>query len=105
MVLLGINCGFSNTDCASLPQSALDLGSGWMNFPRPKTEILRRIPSWPETVELLRNAISLRPKPSGPADSDLCFLTVQSNRWVRTTPSQSTAEKYITASTIARRVA
>ena len=103
MVLLGINCGFGNTDCASLPQSALDLDSGWTNFPRPKTDIPRRVPLWPETVEALREAIALRPKPSNPADSDLCFLTIQGNRWVRTTPSRSNAEKYVTVNTIARR--
>lgn len=39
MVLLGINCGFGNTDVANLPQSAIDLETGWVDFPRPKTEI------------------------------------------------------------------
>jgi|HubBroStandDraft_6_1064221.scaffolds.fasta_scaffold649429_2 hypothetical protein len=36
MVLLGLNCGFGNTDVATLPQSALDLAGGWIDFPRPK---------------------------------------------------------------------
>src|SRR6478736_6170253 len=37
MLLLGINCGFGNTDCARLPLSALDLKTGWLDYPRPKT--------------------------------------------------------------------
>src|SRR5262249_49479185 len=53
MILLGINCGFGNNDCGSLPLSALDLERGWVNFPRPKTEVARRCPLWPETVEAL----------------------------------------------------
>ena len=36
MTLLGLNSGFCNSDCAGLPQSALDLAGGWINFPRPK---------------------------------------------------------------------
>ncbi len=54
MTLLGLNCGFGNTDVATLPENALDLAGGWIDFPRPKTAIQRRIPLWPETVEALR---------------------------------------------------
>ena len=50
MVLLGINCGLGNSDCANLPTTALDLATGWLDFPRPKTGIGRRCPLWPETV-------------------------------------------------------
>ena len=42
MILLGINAGFGNADCAALPQSALDLDREWLAFPRPKTGIDRR---------------------------------------------------------------
>lgn len=35
MILLGVNCGFGNTDCANLPQSAIDFESSWIEFPRP----------------------------------------------------------------------
>ncbi len=44
MVLLGINCGFGNADCGTLPLSALDLDGGWVDYPRPKTGIDRRCP-------------------------------------------------------------
>ncbi|HEX4072733.1 MAG TPA: tyrosine-type recombinase/integrase [Planctomycetaceae bacterium] len=83
MTLLGLNCGFGNSDCAGLPQSAVDLESGWINFPRPKTEIQRRVPFWPETVQALRKAIAARPTPKDPADADCVFLTHRGARWVR----------------------
>ncbi len=83
MTLLGLNCGFGNSDVATLPQSALDLDGGWVDFPRPKTGIHRRVPLWPETVEALRLAIAQRPEPKDPADAGLVFLTKQRLAWVR----------------------
>jgi len=50
MILLGVNCGFGNHDVATLPREAIDLDGGWVNYPRPKTEVDRRCPLWPETV-------------------------------------------------------
>jgi hypothetical protein len=41
MILLGINCGYGNADCGTLPLSALDLKNGWINYHRPKTGIVR----------------------------------------------------------------
>lgn len=83
MVLLGLNCGFGNSDIASLPRSALDLSHGWVTFPRPKTEIERRVPLWPETIAALRDALPLRPDAEDAADAGLCFLTWAGRRWVR----------------------
>jgi integrase len=60
MILLGINCGFGNADCAGLKLDALDLAGGWIDFPRPKTGIARRCPLWPETVAALRAAAEER---------------------------------------------
>lgn len=51
MILLGVNCGFGNHDCATLPRSAID--GRWITFPRPKTSIERRCYLWPETVKAL----------------------------------------------------
>lgn len=83
MIMLGINCGFGATDCASLPQSAVDLQAGWIDHPRPKTAIERRCPLWPETVAALREAIDKRPDQRDPADAGLVFLTRCGQRWVR----------------------
>ena len=65
MILLGINCGFGNTDVANLTVKNLDLKGGWCNFPRPKTGISRRCPLWPETVKAIKAALEARPEASG----------------------------------------
>jgi integrase len=83
MILLGINCGFGNSDVASLTKSVLDLERGWVAYPRPKTGIPRRCRLWPETVEALRAAIADRPTPKDATDNDLVFVTKYGHRWVR----------------------
>jgi integrase len=83
MILLGINCGFGNTDCAKLPKSAVDLARGWVNFPRPKTGIERRCPLWPETIKALKDAMAKRPRSRCREDSGLVFLTKYGQRWVK----------------------
>jgi integrase len=74
MILLGVNCGFGPTDCCRLPQSALDLKTGWIDYPRPKTALRRRVPLWPETVAALQEAIAIRPAAKNPKHGDLVFL-------------------------------
>src|SRR5262249_51373449 len=81
MILLGVNCGFGNADCGTLPLSALDLDGGWVNYHRPKTGITRRCPLWPETVASLREVLAARPGPKDPADAGLVFLTVRGGSW------------------------
>ena len=83
MILLACNGGLGNSDIASLPQSSINFQGGWLDYPRPKTEIPRRIPLWAETVEALREAIAIRPKAKEQSDGDLCFLTKYGKRWVR----------------------
>jgi integrase len=85
MILLGINCGYGNADCGTLPLSAVNLESGWINYPRPKTGINRRCPLWPETTDALKEAIANRPKPKCPEDSGLVFLTKHGHRWHKKT--------------------
>jgi len=85
MVLLGVNGGLGNSDLGNLPLRALDLDTCWCDYPRPKTQIERRIPLWSETTAALRQVIAMRPKPQDKADGDIVFLTPQGRRWVRTT--------------------
>jgi integrase len=85
MVLLGVNCGFGNSDIANLPTKALDLQAGWVRFPRPKTGIDRRCPLWPETVAALREAIASRPSTDKREYQRLAFLTSKGQSWGRTT--------------------
>lgn len=103
MVLLGVNCGFGNTDVANLPKSAIDFAGAWINYPRPKTEIPRRIKLWPETVQALGTALEHRPNPKDAADADMVFLTVQGKRYVRCTASKTTADKFAIVNTVTNR--
>jgi integrase len=103
MTLLGINGGLGNSDVANLPKSAIDFENGWLDYPRPKTEIQRRIPLWQETLDALREAFDTRPNAKESADAGLCFLTVQGNRWVRVGPSKTNPNEFVTVDTVAGR--
>lgn len=85
MLLLGANAGFGNSDCGHLPMHALDLDGAFVNFPRQKTAIERRIPLWPETVQALRDWLAVRPAPAKDAHKELVFLTVRGDSWAKET--------------------
>jgi integrase len=85
MLLLGINCGFGNGDCGSLPLSALDLTAGLVDFPRPKTGIPRRAPLWPETVAAIQEALARRPEPRKEEHKALVFVTKYGDTWGKDT--------------------
>jgi integrase len=86
MILLGINCGFGNADCGTLPLTALDLEAGIVDYPRPKTGIPRRCPLWPETVQAIREILANRPTPRDPQHQGLVFLTPTGLSWHTTAP-------------------
>lgn len=92
MTLLAINCGFGQSDCATLPVSAIDLERSWLEFPRPKTGIVRQSPLWSETIAAIRDSLERRQEPSDDANSGLVFLTRQGNPWVRSV-NKGTPEK------------
>jgi integrase len=75
MILLAINCGFGNSDCATLPLRTLDLTTGWIHHPRPKTGIDRKCPLWPETIEALKNVLAKRKEPKNEAHKEQVFIT------------------------------
>jgi integrase len=54
IILLAINGGIGNSDIGNLLFSDIDLVSGWIDCPRPKTGLPRRIPLWNETVSALK---------------------------------------------------
>jgi len=85
MILLGINAGLGNGDCATLPRSALDLKQGWLDYPRPKTGIARRCPLWPETVVAIREAQAERPESQQDGAAGLVFITSRGSAWIHTT--------------------
>jgi integrase len=86
MILLGINCGFGNNDCGTLPLPALDLKRGWVDYPRPKTAIERRCPLWPETVEAIQVSLDTRTKAKLPEHQYLVFITKYGHPWAKDTP-------------------
>jgi integrase len=85
MILLGVNSGLGNGDCASLLLSALDLDGGWVNYPRPKTGISRRCPLWPETVRALREVLAKRREPNKEEHAGLVFITKYGLSWGKDT--------------------
>jgi integrase len=100
MILLGVNCGFGNADCGTLPLAALDLDGGWVNYHRPKTGITRRCPLWPETVTALREVLAERREPKNAADSKLVFITSAGLSWhkdIDDNPVSKQTKKLLTA--------
>jgi integrase len=85
MILLGANCGFGNSDCGTLPLSAIDLDRGWGNYPRPKTGIARRCPLWPETIAALQEWLRVRPNAKDKVNEGLMFLTGAGGTWTKNT--------------------
>lgn len=83
MILLGINLGYGNADVGTLPLSALDLKTGWADFPRPKTGVDRRGKLWPETVKAIREWLTMRPTPRDDADANLMFITKYGASWYK----------------------
>ena len=83
MILLGINGGFGNTDCARLPIEALDSGRTVIEFDRPKTGVERTVPLWSDTVAVLGEALANRPQPADEEAKRLVFLTTFGRPWVR----------------------
>ncbi|MFO0863510.1 MAG: tyrosine-type recombinase/integrase [Gemmataceae bacterium] len=83
MILLALNGGLGNSDLANMPLSAVNLETGWVDYPRPKTGIDRRFPLWPETLEAFKAAMVKRPKPKNEEDAGLAFITKYGFRWCR----------------------
>jgi integrase len=80
MVLLALNGGLTQADVAALPISAIK--DGFLDFPRIKTAIPRRIPLWKETAASLTEALAKRPEPKDAADAGLVFLTKYGKPWI-----------------------
>jgi integrase len=93
-ILLGVNCGFGNADCGHLPQSAMDLEAGILDFPRPKTGIPRRCPLWAETIQAIREALANRPVPKKDEHAGLVFITKYGLPWAKDTADQTLAKEF-----------
>jgi integrase len=83
MILLGASGGFGNSDVARLPVTAVSRDFKWINYARPKTEVPRRVPIWPETKAAIRWCLAHRPPAASPEFADLLFLTKSGRPWIR----------------------
>jgi integrase len=89
--LLGINCGFGQTDCATVPRAALDLKRKMLRWHRFKTGVDRACPLWPETVAALKKY--QRPHTAEPS---LMFVTEKlGNRWAWEAPVVNEAGRVV----------
>ncbi len=94
MILLGVNCGFGNNDCAKLTFDSVNLDTGWIDFPRPKTGIARRCPLWPETIAAMRAAIAIRRKPKNAAHESLIFVTAALGSFAKETTDNPISKEF-----------
>ncbi|MFW6171687.1 MAG: tyrosine-type recombinase/integrase [Planctomycetota bacterium] len=81
MILLAVNTGCGNMDLAKMQFRHLDLESGMMDYPRPKTGIERRAPLWPGTVTAVVAWLAKRKPPADPENENLVFLTKRRGPW------------------------
>jgi len=95
MILLGINCGLGNADVGQLERRHLDLRTGWLDYPRPKTGVERRAKLWPETVAAVREAIEARPEAKDDNDTDLVFVTKYGLSWSKETRDNPVAKEFV----------
>lgn len=79
MILLGLNGGFGAGDCAALPRQAIEVPTARIHFHRPKTNIPRDMPLWPETLKALCRVLD--------RDSvgDFAFSTKYGHAWTGNT--------------------
>ncbi len=92
MILLAANAGLGNSDLANLPIGAVNLQTGWVDYPRPKTGIPRRFALWPETLAAVRETLAKRPQPVHEVDAALLFLTHRGGRWCKAIFEKKPAE-------------
>jgi len=85
MLFLAANGGLGNSDVGNLPLSALNLKTGWLDYPRPKTGIDRRIPLWPETIQAIQDWLVVRPEPVKEEHKGLLFITGAGDTWAKLT--------------------
>ncbi|MFN3192681.1 MAG: tyrosine-type recombinase/integrase [Aureliella sp.] len=77
MMLLGIQAGFGNEECAALPRSAIK--DGWIEWARVKSAVPRRVPLWPETIEALEACIKQADKHG---EESLVFISDRGKNYI-----------------------
>jgi integrase len=81
MMMLGLNGALGNSDLSEMTLDTLRKEPGWLNYPRHKTAMRRRIPLWPETMAAVEAAIAKRPQPRDDCDSRILFIDRRGNSY------------------------
>lgn len=82
MIYLGLNCGMNNADICNLKRSHIE--SGWLDYPRHKTGVERRVPLWKETIKAYESYLKQRPVATTREDKQLVFVTMTGRQqWTR----------------------
>ena len=79
MILLAVNTGCGNGDCAQLETGHIQ--DGWLVFPRPKTGVDRSAPLWPETIAAIESVIECRRPPNDDQFANRVFITKYRQPW------------------------
>jgi len=76
LLMLGLNCGFGNSDIGKLKLCDVDLDNANVSHPRPKTGVHRDFALWPETVRILKAYLARhRGRPLCPDAEYLFFVS------------------------------
>lgn len=94
MILLGLNCGYGNSDVGTLPIEVVNLDEGWITFPRQKTGIPRRSPLWHETITAMKESFAKRPTPKTPEAEPLFFVTKYGGPWAKGTVDNPVTKEF-----------
>lgn len=76
LLMLGLNCGFGNSDIGKLKLCDVDFENAKVSHPRPKTGVHRDFTLWPETVRILKVYLAKhRGRPLCPESEQLFFVS------------------------------
>lgn len=79
MILLGVNAGYGNADCARLTRDMID--GEWLSKPRHKSGVWRAAWLWPETRVAIADVLAKKRTRVPEEYADLVFLTRLRNPW------------------------
>jgi len=83
VLLMGINCGMGGSDIAGLTRSQWRVGQEYLDCPRNKTGVERRVYLWPETREALARAVEKRATPAMQKFDNRLLLSSRGFPWCR----------------------
>lgn len=83
VLLLGINCAMGGLDIANLTRSQVPAKTEFLDCPRNKTGVERRVWLWPETRAAIAAAVAKRPEPQRQKYENRLLLSARGYPWSR----------------------